>query len=377
MDQPLTSSAHLGDGHREAGKSSRMAEEAGGGGGRSFSFTRIGTGGAATRGGGRATLASPTDRDSLASRYGLHAVAEIQSKDLRCMVSSATAMTLVFLILGGVWFMVSDRWTFTETVYFMCTSLMTIGYGDVVVKTSGLDRMIDTLLILLGLAILAISASCVSQPLYTVRPRKVLGRRPVLDFDVEAEIRNCSWMLAHRFLFLVVVTVLGLVVFMVGEGASFTTSFYWVIVTSSSIGYGDVVPTSRTMRWFTSFYCIVATGAMLEMLRFAGMFPFEIWRLKAEGKVFDQFAKAETASERAEARSQVERAVAQVLRLPGEERNGGAVSRSDVALSMLLLLDRVSYEDVQQAARIYDKLGLSQGNAASTTNISPAGSNKS
>lgn len=27
--------------------------------------------------------------------------------------------------------------------------------------------------------------------------------------------------------------------------------------------------------------------------------------------------------------------------------------RSDVALSVLLLLDRVSYEDVQQAARIY------------------------
>lgn len=72
---------------------------------------------------------------------------------------------------------------------------------------------------------------------------------------------------------------------MLGEGAPFNTSLYWVIVTSSTIGYGDVVPTSPAMRWFTSFYSIVATGAMLETLRFAGTFPFTVRTLRAEAKV--------------------------------------------------------------------------------------------
>lgn len=46
----------------------------------------------------------------------------------------------------------------------------------------------------------------------------------------------------------------GVLVFMVGEGAGFAESFYWAIVTASSIGYGDVVPTTAPMRWFTVFY---------------------------------------------------------------------------------------------------------------------------
>lgn len=46
----------------------------------------------------------------------------------------------------------------------------------------------------------------------------------------------------------------GVLVFMVGEGVGFVTSFYWAVVTSSSIGYGDVVPTTSPMRWFTAFY---------------------------------------------------------------------------------------------------------------------------
>lgn len=53
---------------------------------------------------------------------------------------------------------------------------------------------------------------------------------------------------------LVVTTSAGALIFMAGEGADFVTSFYWAVVTSSSIGYGDVVPTTTAMRCFTAFY---------------------------------------------------------------------------------------------------------------------------
>lgn len=53
---------------------------------------------------------------------------------------------------------------------------------------------------------------------------------------------------------LVVAVSTGALVFMLGEGAGFVTSFYWAVVTASSIGYGDVVPTTPPMQWFTAFY---------------------------------------------------------------------------------------------------------------------------
>lgn len=77
----------------------------------------------------------------------------------------------------------------------------------------------------------------------------------------------------------------GVVVFMGGENAGFTESFYWAVVTASTIGYGDVVPTTSPMRWFTTFFSIVATVSMLETLRVAGAYPFRIWKLQAEAKV--------------------------------------------------------------------------------------------
>ncbi|CAM9653997.1 unnamed protein product, partial [Ectocarpus fasciculatus] len=207
------------------------------------------------------------------------------------------------------------------------TSLLTIGYGDVVVNGRGADRLLDSFLIVLGLASITIWAACASQWLSSVRSRRVEGHGPVADFNAELSIRKYRWMLFHRLVILLVVLIIGVVAFMLGEGAPCYTSLYWVIVTSSTIGYGDVVPHSPAMQWFTSFYSIVATGAMLETLRFAGTFPFTVWTLRAEAKVFGQFSRSDTPAGRAAAASLADCAITELLGIPPEERPGGVVGR--------------------------------------------------
>lgn len=53
--------------------------------------------------------------------------------------------------------------------------MLTIGYGDVVVNGRGTDRLLDSLLIVLGLFSITIWAACASQWLSSVRSRRVEG----------------------------------------------------------------------------------------------------------------------------------------------------------------------------------------------------------
>eukprot|EP00903_Cladosiphon_okamuranus_P022270 g20477.t1 len=348
MHQALTSSDHLSVGAHAVAEAGVRAQEEGRRGQRFISFDFGGSG-----------PSSAPGRESPAARCGLIAVADIICEDLRTVVWYGSALTLLYLLVGGGWFMISDCWTFSETFYFMATSLMTIGYGDVVVSSKGADHFLDSLLILVGLLIVTIWATCASRAAQIIgaRPAGGLGF-PAPESDAEAAIHRYRWMLARRVAFLSVAVAIGVIVFMMGEGTGFVTSFYWAIVTASSIGYGDIVPTTTPMRWFTVLYSFVATGTMLETLRFVGAYPFKVSMFRAQGKVYEQFKEARSASERAAAVAVVDNAVTELLGIPAEARPGGTISRTDVALSVLLLLNRVSSDEVQQAIRVFDKLGL-------------------
>ena len=59
---------------------------------------------------------------------------------------------------------------------------------------------------------------------------------------------------------LVVVIAIGIVFYSVAEGWSLIDSFYFTIVALSTIGFGDLAPTSESSRLFTAFYAIVGVG---------------------------------------------------------------------------------------------------------------------
>lgn len=54
--------------------------------------------------------------------------------------------------------------------------------------------------------------------------------------------------------FLAALLVVGASAYSFFEGQSFVNGFYWVVITLSTVGYGDITPTHTSSRWFSMIY---------------------------------------------------------------------------------------------------------------------------
>ena len=54
------------------------------------------------------------------------------------------------------------------------------------------------------------------------------------------------------------------------EGWTWTTSFYFSVVTLSTVGYGNLYPTTTASQLFTSFYILIGVAAVVASLGIIG-----------------------------------------------------------------------------------------------------------
>ncbi|MCK4819370.1 two pore domain potassium channel family protein [bacterium] len=66
---------------------------------------------------------------------------------------------------------------------------------------------------------------------------------------------------------LAVILVIGTVFYHYSEGWSLVDSFYFSTITLTTIGYGDLAPTTDSAKIFTAFYAIFGIGLMLYFVR--------------------------------------------------------------------------------------------------------------
>jgi len=77
-----------------------------------------------------------------------------------------------------------------------------------------------------------------------------------------------------------IVNCVGCAVMMHLENWNFSKGIYWCIITMTSIGYGDLVPTHDESKWFTVFYILSSFFFVMQALSFLGTMPFGcvLWR---------------------------------------------------------------------------------------------------
>lgn len=255
-------------------------------------------------------------------------------KDLRNFMDTRVVLTSIIIIL--LWFAVAGLtysfhlgWTFLESMYFLCTTLTTVGYGDVLPPDDA-SKLYTSLFIIVGMMVAgqAIGVALVELS-HKFRERS------------DSQVLYSSCAIIFGFL------CLGTLVFCLTEDLSFVDGFYLTVVTVTSVGYGDISPKSIAGRWFAIFFLLPATIATAQAMSAAAAVPMKAHKKKLELMVIRQYGEDLTNEE-----------LADLIQDPVGKRDSTdtTCSRNEFILKILVKLDKVNPKLLQDISAEFDRL---------------------
>jgi len=97
-------------------------------------------------------------------------------------------------------------------------------------------------------------------------------------------LSNIKLQIASAISALIGMIALGTIVYKFLEGWTWIQSFYFSVITLSTVGYGDLYPTNEISRLFTAFYILSGVAIALSALGIIGMNYLE----KREKKILER-----------------------------------------------------------------------------------------
>jgi len=285
------------------------------------------------------------------------------------VVTPFFTLRLIGVLLGVIsgftgFFMVVERWSLIDALYFTSSGLATIGFGDLRPETR-IGRVLSSLLGILGVGLLGglVSATFgawqdeVEEKRLRRSPALAKALGPTLPFEssrLMQRSRTFSRMLAP-WKQTVALLGIGIVGFKSCERATWETSIYLIIGTLTTAGLGDVVPTKRTAKLFLALYAPLAVVTFARVLGSLALRPLEYARRKAQRAILQKF---ETEGLTAKTFDDLARGpMVQRLRLSSDS---STCTRDEFTLLTLVLQGKVTENDLAECRAAFDVLDVTK-----------------
>jgi voltage-gated potassium channel Kch len=164
-----------------------------------------------------------------------------------------------------------------------------------------------------------------------------------------------------------VIIAVGCIGFWAIEGFSVVNAWYFTTVLLTTVGYGDIVPTTNGGKLFATIYVLVAGTILLNNMSMISLIPLELRRRRIERAVLTQFGDQLDDSA---LRELATGPLVQKLHLCGNSPTGlEECTREMFSLAMLVRLGKVSEDDIREAFAAFRRLDVNNEGVLNSKSI--------
>lgn len=165
---------------------------------------------------------------------------------------------VVFYILGILFYKTYEDLSLLDSIYFITTTITTLGYGNIAPKTPG-GKIFTSFYMYIGIVlcfsvigdVFHFLVELLKKP-YKIKHRK---RRTKLQVLIRSTLNCIMWIFI-----LYLIPIIGGLIFSHIENWTFYDGFYFATITASSVGYGDLVLQKDSSVRFNILYILVSVS---------------------------------------------------------------------------------------------------------------------
>eukprot|EP00188_Purpureofilum_apyrenoidigerum_P001995 Plantae.Rhodophyta-Purpureofilum_apyrenoidigerum.ctg21706.p1 GENE.Plantae.Rhodophyta-Purpureofilum_apyrenoidigerum.ctg21706~~Plantae.Rhodophyta-Purpureofilum_apyrenoidigerum.ctg21706.p1 ORF type:complete len:376 (+),score=56.07 Plantae.Rhodophyta-Purpureofilum_apyrenoidigerum.ctg21706:98-1225(+) len=275
-------------------------------------------------------------------------VSNVPNRNPRRELLTALAVLSVHLVAGVLFCILHLKWNVADSLYFCVVTITTVGYGDLTPPTAK-AKLFFIVYILLSLTIIGSAINSVIGTLLERQENALYGLFVGGSDDTEnQESAKPLWagytaqeaaMIASAGIVFLSIIFGGMLFFMKVEKLSVIDALYFIWITSTTVGFGDLTPKGPISRTFSVLFLLAST---LSLANFIGTFADV--QLQRRHRAFRERA--------------LHRKLGSVDLRDMDENDDQKLSRDEFLIAMLRRTDAVPQEDIDAILSRFDELDL-------------------